>query len=115
VEGELTVFERVHAKPSLLPPQLSKNLLRQVTMGDIWSYSFRSHIDRDSEDEEDEDKEEKEEGKGGGEEQQKLMSREEEELSLLDLGGRADESQLVIKETPWQVDIDSLSSGIGER
>jgi len=84
-------------------------------MGDIWSYSFRSHIDRDSEDEEDEDKEEKEEGKGGGEEQQKLMSREEEELSLLDLGGRADESQLVIKETPWQVDIDSLSSGIGER
>ncbi|KAL7409807.1 hypothetical protein BDY24DRAFT_196120 [Mrakia frigida] len=68
-------------------------------MGDIWSYSFRSHIDQDSEDEEEE-----EEGKGGGgEEKKKLMSREEEELSLLDLGGRADESQLVIKETPWTI------------
>ncbi|KAL7416654.1 hypothetical protein BDY24DRAFT_200220 [Mrakia frigida] len=73
-------------------------------MGDIWSYSFRSHIDQDSEDEEEEDMVEKEEGKGGGgEEKKKFMSREEEELSLLDLGGRADESQLVIKETPWTI------------
>lgn len=79
------------------PPFRTPRKLRRLTMGDIWSYSFRSHIDQDSEDEEEE-----EEGKGGGgEEKKKLMSREEEELSLLDLGGRADESQLVIKETPW--------------